>query len=125
MPYQRKLTPLDPCPVETVIAMIGGKWKARILWQLSLESHSFAELRRTLGQVKQQVLAMQLASLANDGIIDCQQTVNGNSRSSVYSLTSLGRSLMPVLDSMATWGLDQVRDRGLDWVPPGSFAKSR
>lgn len=31
MAYSRKRPSLDPCPVETVLAIISGKWKVRVL----------------------------------------------------------------------------------------------
>ena len=54
----------EPCPVETAIDLIGGKWKVLILWHL--QEHGtlrFAQLRRAIGDVSQKVLSQQLREL--------------------------------------------------------------
>ena len=68
--YEPKRPPLDPCPLERVIAMVGGKWKARTLHLLAQGDYGFAELRRQLGRVSQQVLSTQLRALESDGLIE-------------------------------------------------------
>lgn len=116
--YRHKRDPLDPCPVELVLDIIAGKWKVRILLLLSLAPHTFAELRRRLPGIKQQVLATQLQALVADRIISHQRVATPAPGHSLYRLAPLGESLFPVLEAMADWGRDRLREQGIDWTPP-------
>jgi DNA-binding HxlR family transcriptional regulator len=125
MPYQAKRAPLEPCPVEEVVAIIAGKWKARILYLLSLEPHSFAELKRGLRGIRQQVLAAQLKGLVQDGIVGQERVVSGKTGFSRYSLTEEGVRLIPVLTVISDWGQSRLRLRGVVWTPPSLNRKRR
>lgn len=117
MAYQPKREPLGPCPVELVIAIVGGKWKARILESLEQKEKTFADLRRSLPGVTQQVLTAQLRGLERDRIVQREQTSNERGPCSVYSLAERGRSLLPVLHVVAAWGTDELRKAGLSVEP--------
>ena len=41
------------CPIETVIHVIGGKWKPTILWQLANDTMRFSELEKRIPEVSQ------------------------------------------------------------------------
>ncbi len=115
MPYEPKRDPLDPCPVELVIEMIGGKWKARVIHLLLAREFSFAELRRALPGVTQQVLSGQLAAMVNHGIVSRRRLDYGTSPRSIYSLSELGNTLVPVLQRMGAWGEQRLREQGFPW----------
>jgi DNA-binding HxlR family transcriptional regulator len=121
MHYQRKRDPLDPCPVELVVDIVGGKWKARILLLVSLRPHSFAELRRALPKITQQVLSAQLRSLTEHGILQQERAGGSHGPRSIYSLTPLGEDLMPVLEVVAAWGEARLREQGLQWMRPAAL----
>jgi len=67
MAYTPKLAPLDPCPVEHVVRLIGGKWKARLLARVRERPCSVAELHRHLPRARPQVLLEQLKALEGTG----------------------------------------------------------
>lgn len=113
MAYLPKREPLEPCPVELVIAIVGGKWKARILESLEQKEKTFADLKRSLPGVAQQVLAAQLRGLERDQIVQREQTSNERGPCSVYSLAERGRSLLPVLHVVAAWGREELRRAGV------------
>lgn len=121
MPYSPKRPPRDPCPVEEVLEIIGGKWKARILLRISLGPCGFAELRRALAGVSQQVLSTQLQALMDSGVVR-RAVVDRASESVRYAMTPKGESLLPVLDVIASWGDDRLRERGLIWERPRAVA---
>lgn len=97
------------CAVEVTTAVMGGKWKPVILYQLLDGSKRFGELRKTFGGVSQRSLTLQLRELEADGIVHRQVFAEVPPRVE-YSLTDYGRSLAPVLDAMRAWGLS-YRDR--------------
>jgi DNA-binding HxlR family transcriptional regulator len=94
------------CPVETGLELIGGRWKARILWKLyDHGTMRFGELRRGLPGITEKMLAQQLKELEHDQLIVRTQYPEMPPRVE-YSLSDFGRSLAPVLDALKTWGVE-------------------
>jgi len=91
------------CPMEMTIDLIGGKWKALLLWNLSLGTHRFNELRRLFPDVTQKMLTQQLRDLEHNGLISRKVYAEVPSRVE-YKLTDFGMTLMPVLQAMNQWG---------------------
>lgn len=96
----------EDCPVERTLGVIGGRWKPFILFHLRRGRHRFNEIRRLMPRVTQRMLTQHLRDLEADGII--LRTVHQVVPPRVdYQLTSLGQTLLPVLDAMAMWGEKQ------------------
>ena len=94
---------LPACPVETTLTLIGDKWKVLILRDLMPGTKRFGELKKSVGSVSQKVLTAQLRAMEEKGLV--QRKVYAEVPPHVeYSLTELGRSLKPILDSMWVWG---------------------
>ncbi len=94
---------MPACPVATTVALIGSKWKLLIMRNLLARAWRFNELKKDLEGISQKVLTDSLRSMEADGIIT--RTVYPEVPPRVeYSLTELGKSLKPVLDSMQMWG---------------------
>ena len=94
---------LPACPVETTLTLIGNKWKVLILRDLLPGTKRFGELKKSLGTVSQKVLTAQLRDMEADGLVI--RTVYPEVPPRVeYTLTDLGMSLQPVLDSLWKWG---------------------
>jgi DNA-binding HxlR family transcriptional regulator len=97
------------CSVEATLDVIGGKWKGTILYHLLDKSCRFNELRRTMPDITQRMLTLQLRELEEDGII--KRTVYAQVPPHVdYSLTDFGRSLEPILLLMRDWGTTYVAE---------------
>lgn len=94
---------MPACPVATTVALIGSKWKFLIIRNLLARPWRFNELKKDLEGISQKVLTDSLRSMEADGIIT--RTVYPEVPPRVeYSLTELGKSLKPILDSMRAWG---------------------
>lgn len=94
---------LPECPVATTVTLIGSKWKLLIIRNLLSRPWRFNELKKDLDGISQKVLTDSLRSMEEDGLI--LRTVYPEVPPRVeYSLSSLGESLKPILDSMADWG---------------------
>lgn len=94
---------LPACPVETTLTLIGDKWKVLILRDLLPGTKRFGELKKSVGNVSQKVLTAQLRAMEENGLVSRQVFAEVPPRVE-YSLTALGRSLKPILDSLWTWG---------------------
>ncbi len=96
-------TELLACPVETTLTLIGDKWKVLILRDLLDGTKRFGELKKSIGGVSQKVLTAQLRAMEASGLVHREVYAEVPPRVE-YSLTELGRSLKPILDSMVLWG---------------------
>ncbi|KLV26353.1 transcriptional regulator [Niallia circulans] len=92
------------CEKELTLSIIGGKWKMLILWHLGKEgTKRFGELKALIPGITQRMLVNQLRELENDYIV--KRVVYPVVPPKVeYSLTDEGKSLMPILDAMYSWG---------------------
>ena len=98
----------DNCPVETTLEMIGGKYKALILWHLSEKKLRFSELRRAITNATPKMLTQQLRELETNELIH-REVFPVIPPKVEYSLTETGRSLMPILIAMRDWGTTYLR----------------
>lgn len=89
--------------METTLTLIGDKWKVLILRDLMPGTKRFGELRKSVGDVSQKVLAAQLRDMEKSGLVHREVYAEVPPRVE-YSLTPLGRSLKSILDSMWAWG---------------------
>lgn len=94
---------LPACPVETTLTLIGDKWKVLILRDLMPGTKRFGELKKSVGNVSQKVLTAQLRAMEKSGLVNRKVYAEVPPRVE-YSLTELGKSLKPILDSLWSWG---------------------
>ncbi len=97
------------CTVTTTLSVIGGKWKAIILWHLINETRRFSELKQLIPAITRKMLTQQLRELEADGLIRRHVYAEVPPRVD-YSLTTFGRTLLPILNAMAQWGLEHEQD---------------
>ena len=101
------------CPVETTLQLIGGKYKAIILWHLINQTLRYSELHRKIPKATDKMLAQQLRELENDGLIT-RTVYPVVPPKTEYNLTELGESLIPVLDAMCNWGREYLEQLDFD-----------
>ena len=96
------------CEKELTLAVIGGKWKMLILWHLGKEgTKRFNELKRLIPGISQRMLVTQLRELEADFIVH-REVYPVVPPKVEYSLTEQGQTLMPVLESMYSWGKEHI-----------------
>ena len=101
------------CPVEVTINLIGGKYKALILWNLMGGVLRFSQLRREVSRATPKMLTQQLRELEADGLISRKVYPEVPPRVE-YALTDFGKSIRPVLEAMYGWGSGYLHDQGLE-----------
>lgn len=91
------------CPVDATISLIGGKYKCNILWQLIDNTLRFSELQKAVPNATPKMLTQQLRELEADGLIT-RVVYPVVPPKTEYSFTEFGRSIIPVLNAMCSWG---------------------
>ncbi|AHD11822.1 winged helix-turn-helix transcriptional regulator [Phaeobacter gallaeciensis] len=97
--------PEEDCQIRHLIAAISGNWKLLILFWLAQGPCRFNQLQRKLGRVTHRTLTRQLGELSASGFVHREdfQTIPPHVE---YSLTPLGQSLIPLLEAMHDWAVE-------------------
>ena len=103
----------ENCPVEATLNLIGGKYKALILWHLSDGTLRFSELRKVIKTATPKMLTQQLRELESHDLIH-REVYPVIPPKVEYSLTELGKSLLPILVAMRDWGAGYLRRKDLE-----------
>ena len=98
------------CPVEASLSIIGGKYKAIILWHLMNGTLRYSELKHLLPQATPKMLTQQLRELEKDAVIH-REVYPVVPPKIEYSLTKYGQSLSPIIQSMCDWGTQHMREQ--------------
>lgn len=91
------------CPVEAAMDVIGGKYKALIVYELIGGTRRYNEIQKAVPQATPRMLSKQLKELEEDGVID-RKLYPVVPPKTEYSLTELGKSLVPIVQSLCSWG---------------------
>ena len=101
------------CPVSATLELIGGKYKALILWHLSEGTLRYSDLRKRVTGATAKMLTQQLRELEQDNLIHREVYPVIPPRVE-YSLTPLGQSLLPLLVAMRDWGAGYLQSKNLE-----------
>ena len=101
-----------PCCTSLTMDIIGGKWKTVILYHLRERKLRYNELRKLMPIVTERTLSLQLRKLEEDNIVKREVHHDKPPLMVFYSLTQLGESLIPVVQSIADWG-DEVANKSV------------
>ena len=97
-------------PFGYTLSIISGKWKMLILYTLAkMKIVRFNELRRMLGNITYKTLSSHLKELEADELIIRTEYPQIPPKVE-YSLSPRGKSLMPILDAMCNWGVENRKD---------------
>ena len=99
--------------MEATLDLIGGKYKALILWRLSNGKLRFSELKKAIANATPKMLTQQLRELEASSLIH-REVYPVVPPKVEYSLTETGRSLMPILVAMRDWGAGYLRGKDLE-----------
>ena len=97
------------CGIDVTLAVVGGKWKASILWHLARQTMRFSDLQRQFTETTRKMLTQQLRELEADGLVH-REVYPQVPPKVEYSLTEQGRSLSPILELMCDWGRQYPQD---------------
>ena len=98
----------SPCPIACVLDVIGDKWTLLIIRDLAFGKSLFKEFTASPEKIATNILTDRLNRLVEHGLVEKFPAPNQTGREA-YRLTEKGNSLMPVLSSVAEWGLKHIR----------------
>jgi DNA-binding HxlR family transcriptional regulator len=82
--------------------LIGGKWKASIIYHLKDEPVRFNDLARMLGGASKKIVDQRLKELENEGIV-LRKVVSERPIAVTYELTEFGRTALHILEKLRIW----------------------
>ena len=94
MPVDRKR--FSSCPIERTLAVLSGRWKATVVWNLFSGGKRYSDLLRLDPGLAERVLTQVLHELEDDGVL---QKIEGH-----WCLTELGSDLMLAMNGLLLWG---------------------
>ena len=102
----KKYTHIEDCPIRNVLSRFSSKWTMLILCVLSEnEATRFNTISKAIPDISPKVLTETLKNLEADGLVKRKLYAEIPPRVE-YSLTDVGQSLIPILNSIISWALD-------------------
>lgn len=97
------------CEIEVTLEILSGKWKSLIIWNLHLHGIiRYNEFRKLIPGITQKMLTQQLKELCKYKIVE--KTIHNTVPPMVeYSLSTVGKGLIPIMESMDVWGKKYVK----------------
>ena len=99
---------LPEIPAERTLKLLGGRWKASLLYHLFAGPKRLSELSRLITRANQKVLIEQLKELEEHGVVRREVFAEVPPRVE-YSVTELGQTLQPVIAMLCEWGRRHAR----------------
>ncbi|HWJ30130.1 MAG TPA: helix-turn-helix domain-containing protein [Flavisolibacter sp.] len=97
------------CPVQHARQFIAGKWQMGILWNLRNQSLGFGEIKTKLPGLSDKILMQELDFFVQKKIIQRKGFELQTSKTE-YALSSIGESLIPLINSIVEWGYLNLQD---------------
>lgn len=101
--YRRKLPVELECGLHVFLEVMSGKWKINLIWCIHNGISRPGELQRRIPKASRRILDTQLKQLLELGIVS-KKSYDQRPPKTEYSLTELGRTLIPVIEVTAMWG---------------------
>ncbi len=101
------------CVMDVTMDYLGGKWKTVVLWYLIKDKKRFGELRKLVPQMTERMLSITLSQLETDGLVKREVFTDKPPLKVEYSLTDFGKTMIPVLESIALWGRNLATTEGV------------
>ena len=104
------------CPIRNVLSRMMDKWTLLVLYTLeNKDTLRFNDIKRSIPDISQKSLAVTLKSMEADGLVTRKVTPEVPVKVE-YSLTERALSVMPILDQLLSWSVENfspiMADRG-------------
>jgi DNA-binding HxlR family transcriptional regulator len=102
--YNNEMAITEKCPITSTMLAIGGRWKLIIIWHLRNGALRYNEVKKAIPNISEKMLIQQLKNLEHDGWV-VKKNYNEIPPRTDYSLTKLGKSFVPILENILSWGI--------------------
>ncbi len=112
MMKEQIVDPMYPtCPLRNVLARVFEKWSLIVMYTLSTHADGLraGELAHAIPDVSSRVLTATLRKLEADGLVHREIFPEVPPRVE-YSLTDRARTLLPLIEPLVDWSLDNYAD---------------
>ena len=100
--------PDNNCPVRNVLCRLGDKWSMLVLITLNANgTMRFCDIHKTIADISQRMLTVTLRTLETDGLVSRKVYAEVPPRVE-YELTERGKSLIPHIEGLVDWALQQM-----------------
>ena len=109
---QRTMNPVHEstsCAVAACAEIIGAKWTALLVHDLSEGPRRFSQLEHSCAGISPRTLSERLRALEDEGIVERRSYAESPPRVE-YELTQKGQALLPIIDAMREFGHDWLAD---------------
>jgi len=103
--------PNSDCPVCRTADIVCGKWTLLVIRDLAEHKARFCELERSLEGISPRTLSLRLRALEEEGIV-ARETFQEVPPRVEYALTDKGRALVPIIESMRSYGREWLAADG-------------
>lgn len=97
----------ESCPVRKSLGLLGGKWTLLILYQINSRAIRYGELKRAIPGISEKMLIQELNFLARHKLVTKHAFAEMPPRVE-YSLTDLGFKALPIAETLACFGLENL-----------------
>ena len=104
------------CPVACTLDIVGDKWTLLVIRDLFAGKQYFKDFSASPEGIATNILTNRLDRLLEHGLIE-QFLPKGESAHYAYRLTNKGKTLEPVLRTVADWGLSHIKGTEMRIVP--------
>ena len=101
------------CPIARALDVLGDRWTLLIMRELLIGDQRFTDLRTHLPGIAPTLLTQRLRTMVDNGLVTTKQLPPPAARS-VYTATEHGRSVIPVMRSLAQWGMPLLEEPAAD-----------
>lgn len=98
----------ENCPVRKSLALLGGKWRLLILFQINERVIRYGELKRCIPGISEKMLIQELNFLVENKLVSKKSYPEIPPRVE-YRLTELGLKTLPIADKLASFGLENLK----------------
>jgi DNA-binding HxlR family transcriptional regulator len=104
--------PNSDCPVCRTADIVCGKWTLLVIRDLAEGRARFCELERSLAGISPRTLSLRLRALEEEGVVE-RTTFPEVPPRVEYALTTKGRALVPIIESMREYGTEWLGATGV------------
>lgn len=98
----------ENCPVRKTLDVLGGKWTLLILFQINNRTIRYGDLKRTIPGISEKIFIQELKFLVDNKLVK-KKSFPEIPPHVEYSLTKLGLETLPIVDTLAQFGLTNLR----------------